>query len=105
MRIVRHAYDYSVAGKSKGRLDVKVKFNDGRTYIITFLDKETASQAIDTAHNGCFIQPALLLIDEASMSRVREVLHDIVHSGYFDHLVPVDDEQLDKHITIRYNIW
>ncbi len=76
---------------SKSRLDVKVKFTDGRSYRLAFVDARVAYEETDGSELGCIAIPALILVDKVSMEKVKKVIGAIIESGYFDHLVPEDE--------------
>lgn len=73
-----------VAG-DKGLLDVAVKFNDGRVYRLLFCNTNFLQSKLA---KGYFAVPGLIAIDVVSMERVKQVIHPIFKSGYFNGLVP-----------------
>jgi hypothetical protein len=76
---------------AKGRLDVKVKFNTGKVYIVIFCDAAHIKSGLGKI--GCFAVPGLIVLDEVSMERVHEVINHVVRSGFFNSLKPVEDDE------------
>ncbi len=82
-------YSVQYETMSKGRLDVKVKFNTGKVYHVIFCD--TIHIEAEFGRIGCFAVPGLIVIDEVSMEKVQEVINHVVRSGFFEHLIPVEE--------------
>ena len=83
-------YEVKYGPFDEGRLDVKVKFTNGKVYYIVFVDTGYAEGELGAL--GCFAVPGLIILDETTMDRVQEVIGHIVRSGYFNHLVPIEDD-------------
>ena len=75
-------------GGDKGRLDVKIKFDDGRVYSLAFCDPAYVESE---SNDGCFVMPALIILDTVSMDKVKKVIGYIAKTGYFDSLVPIEE--------------
>lgn len=75
-------------GKDKHRLDVKVKFTDGRVYHLAFVDARAAYEETDSNELGCLAIPAMILVDKVSMDKVKKVIGPIIESGFFERLMP-----------------
>jgi hypothetical protein len=75
--------------RSEGRLDVKVRFNNGKSYYVCFCDP--AYVETELGDLGCFAIPGLIMLDEASMEQAEEVLNFVVSSGFFNALKPIED--------------
>lgn len=84
------SYKIEYETMSNGRLDVKVKFNTGKVYHVIFCD--TIHIEAEFGKIGCFAVPGLIVLDEVSMARVQEVINHVVRSGFFNHLVPIEDD-------------
>lgn len=76
--------------KNRGVLKVRIKFTDtGNVYDIFLVETETAKEAVDSSNSAFFAVPGLVLVDEASMEKIKSIIGELVDSGFFDHLVPV----------------
>jgi hypothetical protein len=84
----REVVSQSVLHSDEGRLDVKIKFNDGRVYVLAFCD---AAYVESESSNGCFVLPALIILDKVSMEKVKQVIGYIAKTGYFESLVPLEE--------------
>lgn len=88
--------NYSVsfeAQKGKAPLQVRVKFTDGRTYKVFCYDTDMLAREVATSGNGCFGVPGLIVLDDVSMTKIREVLASLVESGFFEGLLPEEEGQ------------
>ena len=77
-----------VSIQANGHLLVDVKFNDGRVFRVSFYTPDAARSQVEGTDLGVFATPALILIEKATMNKVREVLPYIVQSGFFEGLIP-----------------
>lgn len=77
--------------KNRGMLRVRVKFTDtGNVYDITLVETETAKEAVDSSNSAFLAIPGIVLVDEATMDKAKSILRELVESGFFDGLAPVD---------------
>ena len=80
--------EYSNAGE--GKIAVKVKFNDGRLYILHFYEPKTVKKELD----GCkqkpkfFAVPGVVVLDSVSMESINKALAGVYATGFFDKLMP-----------------
>jgi hypothetical protein len=91
MRKMNSVMAKEISVQADGSLLVDVKFNDGRVYRVSFYTPDAARSQVDSSDVGVFATPGLILIEKATMSKVREVLPYIVESGFFDGLIPTED--------------
>jgi hypothetical protein len=78
--------------KKGGTLRVRVKFTDtGNVYDITLIETETAKEAVEGSNSAFLAIPGLVLVDEATMEKAKSILRELIESGFFDGLAPVDE--------------
>jgi hypothetical protein len=77
--------------KKNGILRVRVKFTDtGNVYDITLIETETAKEAVDSSNSAFLAIPGLVVVDEATMEKAKSILRELVETGFFDGLAPID---------------
>lgn len=77
---------------NKGILKVRIKFTDtGNIYDVILVDKETALTLVDSSELNFLALPGMILVDEASIEKIKAIIGDLINSGFFDSLVPVDE--------------
>lgn len=91
MNTVKPAYAiFALKKPNRGILPVRIKFTDtGNIYDVVLVEKETALSLVDSSPSSFFAKPGLILVDEASIEKIRSILSELVQSGFFDGLVPV----------------
>lgn len=91
MSTVRPAYTIFAPKKpNRGILKVRVKFTDtGSIYDVVLIEKEVAISLVDSSDSNFLAIPGLILVDEASMEKIRSILSELINSGFFDGLAPV----------------
>lgn len=77
--------------RGKDRLDVRVNFNDGKSYFVSFVSTDYIKK--EMKKNGCVAVPALIPIDDVSMDRIKELIGYIVATNFFDALKPIEEGQ------------
>lgn len=76
--------------KNRGILKVRIKFTDtGNNYDIFLVEVVTAKELVDSSDSAFLAIPGLILVDEASMEKIKSIIGELVENGFFDHLVPV----------------
>lgn len=77
---------------NKGILKVRIKFTDsGTVYDIYLVEKDTALSLVDSSDSQFLALPGLVLVDEASMEKIKSIIGELVEQGFFDGLAPVDE--------------
>ena len=93
MTIVKPAYTIFAPKKpNRGIFQARIKFTDtGNIYDVTLIEKEVAVSLVDSSSSNFLAVPGLILVDEASLEKIKSILGELVDSGYFDSLAPVEN--------------
>jgi hypothetical protein len=75
---------------------VKVRFEDGHTYVLTFVDIHRLAQMLDdqaAAGLAYYAEPGLIIVTELNRSNIESSVHHLVSEHFFDALRPTTEEQ------------
>jgi hypothetical protein len=91
MSTVKPAYTISAPKKpNRGILKVRIKFTDtGNTYDVVLIEKDSAMELIDSSNSNFLAIAGMILVDEASIEKIKSILGELINSGFFDGLVPI----------------
>lgn len=92
MNAVKSAYTISAPKKpNNGILKVRIKFTDTKNvYDIYLIEKETAVELVDSSDSQFLAVPGVVLVDEASMEKIKAIIGELISTGFFDGLNPVE---------------
>ena len=92
MNTVKPAYSILAPKKpNRGILKVRIKFTDtGNVYDVVLIEKDVAVSLVDSSNSNFLAVPGMILVDEASMEKIKAIISELVNDGFFDHLVPVE---------------
>ena len=92
MNTVKPAYTISAPKKpNRGILKVRIKFTDtGNVYDVVLIEKDVAVSLVDSSNSNFLAVPGMILVDEASMEKIKAIISELVNDGFFDHFVPVE---------------
>lgn len=95
MKTYKPEYTFSVCAPKKpgkGILKVRIKFTDtGNIYDVILIEKDTALTLIDSSESNFLAVPGMILVDEASMEKIKAIIGELIESGFFDGLAPIDE--------------
>ena len=93
MSTVKAAYTISAPKKpNRGILKVRIKFTDTHNvYDVVLVETEVAKEAVDSSNSNFLAIPGLILVDEASMEKIKSIIGELVNSGFFDGLAPIQE--------------
>jgi len=93
MNTVKAAYTISAPKRpNRGILKVRIKFTDTKnTYDVVLVEPETAKEAMDSSSSNFLAIPGLILVDEASMEKIKSIISELINSGFFDGLAPIQE--------------
>ena len=91
MNTVKPAYSIFAPKKpSKGILKVRIKFTDtGNVYDVLLVEKDMAISLFDSSESQFLALPGLIMVDEASIEKIKAIIGELIDSGFFDGLAPV----------------
>ena len=89
--MVKPAYTVSAPKKpNKGILKVRIKFTDtGNIYDVVLIEKDTAISMVDSSNSSFLAIPGMIIVDEASMEKIRSIINDLISEGFFEGITPV----------------
>lgn len=92
MSTVKPAYTIFAPKKpNRGIVKVRIKFTDtGNIYDVVLVEKEVALTLVDSNDSNFLAITGLILVDEASIEKLKSILNELIQSGFFDGLAPVD---------------
>lgn len=93
MSTVKSAYTIFAPKKpSKGIIKVRIKFTDtGNNYDVILVETDTAISLVESSESQFLALPGLIIVDEASIEKLRAIIGEIIEQGFFDGLMPVDE--------------
>lgn len=93
MNTFKPAYSIFAPKKpNKGILKVRIKFTDtGNVYDVVLVEKEVALSLVDSSESNFLAVPGIVIVDEASMEKIKAIIGELVDSGFFDGLAPIDE--------------
>lgn len=84
---------YSIFAPKKpvgGILKIRIKFTDTKnTYEVVLIEKDTAISMVDSSGSSFLAIPGMIIVDEASMSKIKSILDELIGNGFFDKLLPI----------------
>jgi len=93
MNTVKSAYTIFAPKKpNKGILKVRVKFTDtGNVYDIVLVETDVAVALVESNESQFLAVPGMVLVDEASMEKIKAIIGELIDTGFFDGLAPIDE--------------
>jgi hypothetical protein len=92
MSTVQPAYSIFAPKKpNRGILKVRIKFTDtGNVYDVVLVEKDTAMSLVDSSGSNFLAISGMIIVDEATIEKIKAIIGELIDSGFFDHLVPVE---------------
>jgi len=92
MSVVQSTYSIFAPKKpNRGILKVRIKFTDtGHVYDVVLIEKDTAITLVDSSESNFLAIPGMIIVDEASIEKIKAIIGELIDDGFFDHLVPVE---------------
>lgn len=93
MNTVKPAYSIFAPKKpNRGILKVRIKFTDTKnTYDVVLVEKDVAMELVDSSNSSFLGIPGIIIVDEASMEKIKAIISELINSGFFDGLAPVSE--------------